>query len=255
MTPDCESAAVAQLIEMRRHAMEHVRMDGLLAEDESFCAEQNARVALAAERYYRGMFAGRVQSWNQRDRHMALTVSHLLQHLQRTRPERTAKLVVWAHNSHLGDARATEVARFGEINLGQLLRERFGGDTVAIGFTTYDGSVAAASDWGRPVERKRIHPALPDSHEDMLHRLGDGDVFLPLRDHDRGSALTATRLERAIGVVYRPESERESHYFHACLTGQFDALFHFDRSSAVVPLETTAHWQEGELPETFPSTL
>jgi erythromycin esterase-like protein len=255
LTADCERAVIAQLAELRRHAAERVRLDGLIAADESFCAEQNASVALAAERYYRGMFDGRVQSWNQRDRHMAATVADLLQHLQRTRPAKPAKLVLWAHNSHLGDARATEVASYGELNLGQLLRERHGKDVVSFGFTTYDGTVAAASDWGRPVECKRVRPALPDSYEEVLHRMAEGDHLLILRDRDIGPELSMARLERAIGVVYRPESERASHYFYARLRRQFDAIFHFDHTTAVTPLERAAQWEAGDLPETYPSTL
>jgi erythromycin esterase-like protein len=255
LTPTCEQAVIAQLTELHRHALLVAGRDGLMAEDESFYAEQNARVVMGAERYYRTLFGGRVSSWNQRDRYMAQTVEDLTAHLQRTRGDAPVRLVIWAHNSHLGDARATELAQQGELNLGQLLRERHGRQVSSIGFTTYAGTVAAAADWGEPVARRTIRPALTGSHEDVLHHLADGDFFLPLRDRTVPPELRQTRLERAIGVVYRPQSERASHYFHADLPRQFDAVFHFDRTSAVEPLETSAAWDTGDLPETYPSAL
>jgi erythromycin esterase-like protein len=254
LQPDCEQAVVAQLIELRQRAMETLAADGPAGGDELFGAERNARVALAAERYYRSMFAGRAESWNQRDQHMAETISSLLDHLQRTRPGQPAKLAIWAHNSHLGDARATEMAMHGELNLGQLLRMRHGREAVLIGFTTSSGSVAAASGWGEPVERKRVLPALPGSYESLFHRCAVRDFLLVMRDRDLPSLPTA-QLERAIGVIYRPDTERASHYFHASLARQFDAICHCDETTAVQPLETTAHWQPGELPDTYPSSL
>src|ERR1700738_4866923 len=140
----CERAVVEQLVDLQRHATEYARRDGLLAEDELFYAEQNARTVQAAEEYYRAMFTGRVSSWNLRDRHMAGTLDALADHLARQQGT-PAKIVVWAHNSHLGDARATETSARGELNLGQLVRERYAGDCRLVGFTTYTGTVTAAS--------------------------------------------------------------------------------------------------------------
>jgi erythromycin esterase-like protein len=203
-----------------------------------------------AERYYRTMFRGRDESWNVRDQHMAETLEALLGYFDR--PGTRAKAVVWAHNSHLGDARATSMATRGELNLGQLVRERHGREVVAIGFTTDHGTVTAASDWGAPAERKRVRPALAGSYEAVFHEVGEPAFFLPLRGREVSAALAGPRLERAIGVIYLPRTERVSHYFEARLPEQFDAVIHVDETSAVVPFERTAGWEAGELPETYP---
>ena len=200
------------------------------------------------------MFAGRAESWNVRDRHMAETLDALVHHLE-GRGGRS-RIVVWAHNSHLGDARATEMADHGELNLGQLVRERHGRDAVLVGFTTYTGTVTAASDWNAAAERKRVRPALPGSYEALFHAVGPPRFLLPLRDG--GSAadvLRQPRLERAIGVVYLPSSERLSHYFHARLPEQFDAVIHIDETRALEPLARTPLWETGEAPETYPTGL
>ena len=197
-----------------------------------------------AERYYRAMFRSGIDSWNLRDRHMAETLEALAGHLERSRGP--TKVVVWAHNSHLGDARATELGQAGELNLGQLVRERHGLGALLVGFCTYAGTVTAASDWGGPAERKRVRPALGGSWEELLHRMDAPNLLLGTGD------LQGRRLERAIGVVYRPETERMSHYFHARLERQFDAVLHMDETSAVEPLEYTSEWEPGELPETYP---
>jgi erythromycin esterase-like protein/predicted phosphoribosyltransferase len=248
----CENEAVGQLIELQRHAADLARRDGRVAEDEFFFAEQNARLAKNAERYYRAMFWGRVSSWNLRDRHMAETLDALVPHLERHGDR--AKVIVWAHNSHLGDARATELAKAGELNVGQLTRERFGRDAVLIGFSTYQGTVTAASDWDAPAQRRRVRPGLPGSYEDLFHQTGVGDFLLPLRGSDEVVCrLREPLLQRAIGVIYRPETERFSHYFTARLSDQFDAILHFDTTDAVEPLDGDAGWEEAEeLPETFP---
>ena len=246
----CEDDVVAQLVELRRHAADYAQRDGRVAADAFFAAEQNARVVQNAERYYRTMFRGRDESWNVRDRHMAETLEAMLAHFDRRRAP--AKAVVWAHNSHLGDARATAMAARGELNLGQLVRERHGRDAVAIGFTTHHGTVTAASDWGAPAERKRVRPALPGSYEAVFHEVGEPRFFLSLRAADVAGAVAGPRLERAIGVIYLPRTERVSHYFEARLAEQFDAVIHVDESRAVVPLERTAGWEAGELPETYP---
>ena len=180
-----------------------------------FFAEQNARLVGNAEEYYRTMFRGRVASWNLRDRHMADTLDALLG-LPRRHAARRA-VVVWAHNSHLGDARATEMGEARRVNVGQLVRERVRrGDAVLVGFTTYAGTVTAASDWDGPAERKRVRPALAGSYESCSTRPASrGSCCRCGRDLELASALAAPRLERAIGVIYRPETERVSHYFHA----------------------------------------
>jgi erythromycin esterase-like protein len=139
-----------------------------------------------------------------------------------------------------------------ELNLGQLVRERYGRDALAVGFTTYHGTVTAASDWDAPAERKRVRPALPGSYEALFHETGERRFLLPLRAREVVDALAGPRLERAIGVIYRPHTERVSHYFQARLPAQFDAVVHIDETRAVVPLERTAGWDAGELPETYP---
>src|SRR5205807_3721616 len=252
LTESCEREVIEQLIELRRQAADYASRDGRVAQDEFFLAEQNARLILNAEKYYRSMFRGRVESWNLRDRHMAETLGALVTHLNMQ--GQTAKIAVWEHNSHLGDARATYMADYGELNVGQLVRERYGSEAVLVGFTTYTGTVTAASDWDGPAERKRVRPALEDSYEASFHDAETANVFLPLRDDRLASvALRDPRLERAIGVIYLPRTERQSHYFDARLSDQFDAVIHFDETRALEPLERYALWESGEAPETFPT--
>ncbi|HET7624853.1 MAG TPA: erythromycin esterase family protein [Verrucomicrobiae bacterium] len=253
LTEPCERYVVNQLVEMQRKAMEFERRGGRMGEDEFFFAEQNARLVKNAEEYYRSMFRGRVDSWNLRDRHMVETLRALVAHLDRD--VKRPKIVLWAHNSHLGDARATQMTHRGEWNVGQLLRERYGGAAVLIGFTTFSGTVTAASDWGAPAERKRVRRALADSYERLFHETELGNFYLLLKNGEVSQYIRRERLERAIGVIYLPESERISHYFDAFLPGQFDAVIHFDETSAVEPLEPTAQWVSGESPETFPSGI
>lgn len=250
----CEDQAVQQLLEVQRRAAELEAERGRATEEELFYTEQNARLVKNAEEYYRTMFRGRIDSWNLRDSHMAETLDALIAHLSRGGSR--ARVVVWEHNSHIGDARATAMGDMGEWNVGQLVRERFGNDAVLIGFTTYSGSVTAASDWDAPAERKRVRPALSGSFEALFHSLNIPAFLLPLKDDARlQEALSQVRLERAIGVVYRPQSERVSHYFEARLPQQFDAVVHIDETRAVEPLDHTDDWHQGEPPETFPSGL
>src|SRR5688500_4369796 len=246
----CEDAVVDVMTTLRRRAAQ-LSSDSAIQRDAYFFAEQNARLVTNAEEYYRTMFRGGTQSWNLRDQHMAGTIDALRHHLSES--GRPAKLAVWAHNSHLGDARATQMGQRGELNVGQLMRERFPGKTSLIGFTTSHGTVTAASDWGDPVEMKRVRPAIPDSYEQFFHELSIPRFFLPLHDDRVHHLLMKPRLERAIGVIYRPETERQSHYFHASLSSQFDAVLHFDHTTAVRPLEITAQWTTPEVPETFPT--
>jgi erythromycin esterase-like protein len=183
---------------------------------------------------------------------MADTLDAVAAHLSRQRGE-PAKLVVWAHNSHLGDARATEFAARGELNVGQLLRERHGADCRSIGFTTYTGSVTAADEWGGDDLRKQVRAALPGSSEALFHDIGLPEFLIPIGTAPRAAeALRAVRPERAIGVIYKPETERHSHYFQARIADQFDALIHIDVTTAVEPLERTPRWEAGEVPETYP---
>ncbi len=249
----CEEEAVAQLVEMHRRASEYASRDGQVAEEEFFQAEQNARLVKNAEEYYRSMFRGRDTSWNLRDTHMAETLDALVNHL--SRHGQRAKVVVWEHNSHLGDARATEMGERGELNVGQLVRERYGREAFLVGFSTYQGTVTAASDWGGDAERKRVRPALAGSYEALFHEVGIPDFLLDLRDVETRKALRGPLLERAIGVIYKPETERWSHYFEARLPDQFDAVLHFDETRAVEPLERAPAWETGEPAETFPTGI
>jgi erythromycin esterase-like protein/predicted phosphoribosyltransferase len=258
VTPTCEAEAVAQLVEMQRLRAERVGRDGQvsahLEADDLFQSEQNARLVRNAEEYYRSMFRGRHESWNLRDRHMADTLRELSAFLSAR--SQNARIVVWAHNSHLGDARATEMGERGELNLGQLVRERSGADAVLIGLTTHEGTVTAASEWDQPPERKGVRPSLPGSLERLLHDTGLDRLLLPIRhDHTLAGVLSEPRLERAIGVLYLPRSERMSHYFRARVASQFDFVLHVDRTTAVEPLERSVGWETGEPAETFPSGL
>jgi erythromycin esterase-like protein len=199
------------------------------------------------------MFRGRVSSWNLRDRHMAETLHALAAWLERRFG--FSKIVIWEHNSHLGDARATEMGRRGEYNVGQLVRQRYPGQVFNIGFTTNTGSVTAATDWGGDSETKRVRHALPGSWEELFHQVGSEAFLLNFRDSQTLSdELAGEKLERAIGVIYRPETERISHYFLARMPEQFDAVIHVDTTQAVQPLDvSSAVESEDTVPETFPS--
>ena len=249
MDRSCEDEVVKQLAELTRQSGAHgsLAADG----DEHFFAQQNARLVKNAEAYYRTMFRGRVSSWNLRDSHMVETLQALDTHLaQHAKPPRVA---VWAHNSHLGDASATDMGDQGEWNVGQLMRERYGSDAVLVGFSTHRGTVTAASDWDGIPERKRVRPGLPGSYEDAFHEVGIERFLLLLRNNvGLSRALAAPRLQRAIGVIYMPETERMSHYFHTRLLRQFDAVLHFDETRALQPLERESRWLTGEAPETYP---
>lgn len=253
MTQSCENEVVGQLLELQRQRGEYARRDGRVAEDELFFAEQNARLVRNAERYYRSMFGGRVSSWNLRDSHMADTLEALSVHLERQSGQ-AGRIVVWEHNSHLGDARATGPGEEGQCNVGQFMRERHGDQCFLAGMTTYHGTVTAASDWDGPAQQKRVRPALQGSYEAVFHEVGFPQFSLLLRSgHAAISELQEPKLERAIGVIYRPESERPNHYFFARMPRQFDAVLHFDTTRAVEPLERSISWTKGEEWETFPS--
>jgi len=242
----CEAAVIAQCRDLLRRALDRGEADG----DALFDAAQNARLVAAAEKYYRVMYYGGARAWNLRDRHMFGTLEHLL---ERAGP--TAKAVVWAHNSHIGDARHTDMGKVrDEINIGQLCRERFGAEAALIGFGTDRGTVAAATDWDGEMEVKPVRPSHEDSVERCCYLSGGKRFLLDFARHPLlAEALSAERLERFIGVIYRPDSELLSHYANAALSRQFDAYVWFDETRAVVPLATQA--QEGRVPETFPSGL
>ena len=244
----CEDEVVEQLVELNRRATELAHRDGRVAEDEYFMAEQNARLVKNAEEYYRVMYRSDVSSWNLRDRHMVETLVTLEKHLGEN-----SKIVLWEHNSHLGDARATEMGGRGEWNVGQLIREIYGEAAYLIGFTTYNGTVTAATNWGDSAERKRVRNALDGSVEDLFHQVGRDRFYLTFPGNEPlQKALRTPMLERAIGVIYRPETERQSHYFETRVSEQFDAVIHVDETRAVEPLERTAEWDRGEPAETFP---
>lgn len=248
---NCEDAVVRQLMELRE-----LSAQGAIEEDAQFYAEQNARLARDAELYYRSMYAGRNEGWNLRDTHMADTADALADFLTRRRGEGPARLVVWAHNSHLGDARATEMGEKGELNLGQLLRERHGRETFNLGFTTYTGTVIAAREWDEPGLRRRVRPALRGSYEHVFHEVGIPRFILDMEDlGEAASGLRERRLERAIGVVYSPRTERWSHYFSADLPAQFNAVLHYDETRALQPLDADAGHEEEDTADTYPFGL
>jgi erythromycin esterase-like protein len=249
LSQSCEDEVVDQLREISRAAS---RLDGH-RDDDLFFAEQNARLVRNAEAYYRSMFRGRVSSWNLRDTHMMETLQALIDRgEQRGRP---LKVVVWAHNSHLGDARATEMGEQGELNLGQLVREGHGANSVLVGFSTYEGTVTAATNWDEPAQRRRVRRGLSGSYEALFHETGLSRLQLDLGNAALKADLRGPLLQRAIGVIYRPETERLSHYFNARLSDQFDWMIHIDQTRALAPLEPGVRWHHDEPPETWPSGL
>ncbi len=242
----CEHAVIDQCQELLRHRLEYAARDG-----EGFLdAAQNARLIASAERYYRIMYYGGAESWNLRDTHMFETLGHLLE-----APGPQSKAVVWAHNSHIGDARYTEMGTVREeLNIGQLCREKFGKEAALIGFGTHTGTVAAATDWDGDMEVKRVRPSHRDSYERLCHDAGLPRFLLDLgRDEALRRRLLEPRLERFIGVIYRPETELRSHYAEASLPRQFDAYVWFDQTTAVTPLGPE-HRKTG-VPETYPFGL
>jgi erythromycin esterase-like protein len=251
MAEPCEDAVIDQLVELQRRSTETA--GSAASEAELFYAEQNARLVANAEQYYRSMFGGRASSWNLRDQHMFETIQSLMVRLNGA----GTKVVVWAHNSHLGDARATEMSERGELNVGQLVRQNFGDDAFLLGFSTWSGTVTAARDWDAPGERRRVRQALSGSWEELFHATELPQFWLNLQqlNDSTRAVLDEPRLQRAIGVIYRPETERWSHYLTADLPRQFDAMIHIDETTALEPLERDAGWERGELPETFPSGL
>jgi erythromycin esterase-like protein len=236
LRPAYEKEAISQLLHLQHCSLRYTCIGGLSGLAHFFEPEQDEHILQDAEEHYRAMFRGSVGSWNLRDQHMAATFSALAEDLELRQPP--AKMIVWAHNSHIGDARATQMGDAGECNLGQLIRQRYGAQCRSIGFTTYSGTVTAASGWGSPAERKEVQPARLDSYEALFHQTGIPAFSLNLEPGSPvAEGLRDPLLERAIGVVYLPANELTSHYFRARLSEQFDAIVHFDRSRAVEPLE------------------
>ena len=239
----CEQHVVRALKDLLEKRVAYAKRDG----ERFFDAVQNARLVANAERYYRVMYYGSRASWNLRDEHMFATLKNLL-----TFYGNGSKAIVWAHNSHVGDSAATEMASRGEHNIGHLCRQEFGEDAYLVGFGTDSGTVAAASDWDGPMEIKKVQPALAKSYERLCHATGQARFTLGLRkrsDLTGAQGLGKPQLERAIGVIYRPESERASHYFQAVLPRQFDEYIWFDDTRAVTPFDTT---ELAGLPDTYP---
>jgi erythromycin esterase-like protein len=242
----CEDEAAAQLTDLLSKSLAYMRENG----ESYFDAAQNARIVRAAEQFYRLLYRGSRESWNMRDRHMFETLRAVLAY-----HGSGAKAVVWAHDSHIGNAAATGMGWAGEFNIGELCRTAFGDSAVLIGFGTDRGAVAAASDWDEPMEIKTVLPARPDSYECAFHHAGIARSLTDWRDPRKGflaDALREPMLERAIGVVYRPETEFLSHYFEAVLAEQFDAYVWFDETRAVTPLPAR---RPSGAPETYPFGL
>jgi erythromycin esterase-like protein len=251
----CEEGVIRQLHDLRSRSAGYLKNGGPSGQAEYFFAEQNAHLAVSAERYYRATFEDRVSSWNVRDTHMADVLEALIAYLghRLNRP----KIVVWAHNTHLGDARATEASAWGQHSLGELLRLRYGSACFNIGFTTYAGTVTASEEWDRPPTCMIMRPALPASYEGLFHHVGLGRFWLDFRGGGPlADALRDPRLERSVGAIYRHRTERTSHYFRCRLSAQFDAVIHVDLTSAVVPLDQREGWQpQRAAAETDPSGI
>jgi len=252
LRPAAHEDVLRQLQELQQNALAYLEQDGPAAAEAQFIAERNATIVVNAEHYYRAMYGSRINTWNLRDSHMHDTLNSLASHRQGQGG--SGRMVVWAHNSHLGDARATDMHLHGEWNLGQLVREAERDEALLVGFTTYTGYVSAASNWDAPVEHKRVRPARAGSYEHLFHSTHLDRFFLPLTG-PAALPLRDSMLERAIGVIYRPGTERTSHYFHAALAAQFDAVFHLDETEAVEPLEAPPHWHHREAAETYPFGL
>ena len=241
--PSCEDQVVEQLRALLDQRLRYLERDG----GSFFNAERNARVVLAAEQYYRAMYQGSAESWNLRDRHMFDTLRALLEHRGDD-----AKAIVWAHNSHIGNAASTSMGWGGEFNIGELCRTAFGSDAVLIGMATDRGEVAAADNWDEPMQIKQVRPSRPDSWENLFLRTGIAASLTSWRNETSlRQALARPRLERAIGVIYRPATERQSHYFQAILSEQFDALIWLEQTTAVTPIGPQQIDDE-IVPDTYP---
>ncbi|CAM4141205.1 erythromycin esterase family protein [Vreelandella rituensis] len=253
LTLSCEQAIIDQLIELQHQILPRLKGEHQIEEEHRFCVEQNAKVVLHAEEYYRSMFQGRVSSWNLRDGHMFETLEALQAHLSE-KLNRPAGVVVWAHNSHIGNAAVTDMGRWGEFNIGQLAREKYAGNALLVGFSTATGEVTAATNWDEPGERKSVREPLEGSYERLFHQVKYQRFLLDLRQRNAATAVLETpRLHRAIGVIYRPETERQSHYFHSTLSQQYDFILHIDRTHALEALAVVPRAGDNEPADTYPS--
>jgi erythromycin esterase-like protein len=274
LTPSCEEGAIKMLVEMQKKENEVLEKEGFVSIDQAFCARINAQVVRDAEEYYRSMFL-RKNTWNMRDKHMTNTLNDLLEYIakirtkdlgqqeqepqaQRDTRERPVKAVIWAHNSHLGDARYTEFSERGEKNVGQFVRKHYGLEsTFNIGFTTFTGTVTAANEWDDPPETMQVKPADSDTYENLFHQVTvqeqERDAYILRFRTNPGSELegnekplvdaldrAGSMMERAIGVIYRPRTERMSHLFSSRITKQFDSVIHIDKTTAIKPVEDAA---------------
>jgi erythromycin esterase-like protein len=239
---------IGDLLELRRRSAEQIYHPGRMAEDESFYIEQDQSLARNAEYYYRQMYRGKASRWSVRTHHLAQMLSALVEHLERSVGR--GKVVFWAHNVHVGDARADEIGDRCDVSVGQLTRERFGEDAVLVGMTSYQGTVRAASGWDSALEQKVVVPAEPGSYEALFHEVGQPRFFLPLRGSPAAAqTLRTPMLQRAIGFYYHPEAEHSNHYFQARLSDQFDAVIHIDQTTAVHPLLGDPAYEDEELPK------
>jgi erythromycin esterase-like protein len=253
---DCKEEAINQLIELEQRVYENLQSKEIDKKEAFFSALQNARTVKSAETYYRAMFESPTISWNLRDQHMFEMLIAIIDYYNESLliPPKT---IVWAHNSHIGNAAATEMTHRGELNIGQLAKEKYHDDAFLFGFTTYTGTVVAARQWGNPAELMQVKQALPGSWEDLLHKFTTKKFFLNFDANKQLRDLFANispQLQRAIGVIYRPETERQSHYSYSELSLQFDGIIHIDHTSALSPLNAISI-EDKEPPETFPTAL
>lgn len=245
LAKDCENEVINQLVTLQDLDWKLLKTN----KNEVFNIIQNALVVKNSEEYYRSLFFNEINNWNLRDSHMFQTLDQIMENY-RQQNIKFPKIVVWAHNSHIGNAKATQMSLNGEYNIGQLVKEKYPHISFNLGFTTYNGTVSAASDWHGVVERKIIRNALPESYENLFHQTGLNQFLLSFEDKN---FLPNKLLERAIGVIYAPQTERQSHYFYASIEHQFDAIIHIDKTTALEPLEKPSVWINGEVPETYPT--
>ena len=252
---NCQEEAIQQLIEFEQEKYHKYQEDGISQKEAFFSALQNAYSVKSAEAYYRSMFAAPSASWNLRDKHMFDVLTALMGYSD-TALGVPPKVIVWAHNSHIGNAAATEMSRCQELNIGQLVKQKYGERSFLLGFLTYEGTVMAAKEWGGPAKIREVTPALKESWESLFHQIGLEQFSLVWNNPGTRQAFEdiSPKLERAIGVIYRPETERYSHYFYSHLSSQFDGLVYLDTTTALYPLDIFSSSDE-EPPETFPSGI
>ncbi len=250
LSESCQNEVIQELKNLENLQWKLIK-EKKISQDDSFYLMQNAKVVKNSEIYYRSLYINEVNNWNLRDSHMMETLEEIIKYYNK-KGIKKPKIIVWAHNSHIGNSAFTQMSLQEEFNIGQLVKEKFNNNSFSLGFTTYNGTVSAASNWDNPVERKIIRNALPESYEFLFHQIGIANFLLILNEKN---LIPKNLLERAIGVVYMPQTERMSHYFYADLENQFDAVIHCDKTTALEPLEKTSKWIDGEVPETYPSGL